>query len=186
MREQFRFLWQDWRRAVGRQPARWVTIWFYPICWALFWYRLERGIYLYTGNAYPWLRLPLLPFASLVYALANFDVPYSADVKGGLQVLHPVMGVVINGQAAAGYNLTLTGGNIIGLRGGPAGPFRLGDGVYLGANACIIGPVEIADRVIVGACACVVRSCTTEGATLVGVPAEVRQRAPRRRRSEIT
>lgn len=125
------------------------------------------------GNWYKVMRIPLMPLANLVYSLANFDVPYRANIGGGLQVLHPAMGVVINGKAQIGSNLTLVGGNVIGLAGkNKQGKFVLGDGIIMGANATIIGPVELAERIVIGANACVIRSCLRPHATLAGVPAK--------------
>lgn len=124
------------------------------------------------GDWYKVVRIPLMPFANLAYSLANFEVPYSTSIGGGLQVLHPAMGIVVNAKAEIGSNLTLVGGNVIGLTGNKNGKLILGDGVHMGANATIIGPVELAEHIVIGANACVIHSCFQPHATLAGVPAK--------------
>ncbi len=123
------------------------------------------------GKWYKVIRILLMPLTNLAYALANFEIPYTANIGGGLQVLHPAMGVVINDKAIIGSNLTLVGGNVIGLTSHETDRFVLGNGVYMGANATIIGPVQLADHIVIGANACVIRSCLRSHATLAGVPA---------------
>lgn len=83
------------------------------------------------------------------------------------------MGVVINGCCKIGKNLTLVGGNVIGVtRKAKQGDFLIGDNVNVGANACIIGPVKLGDNIKIGALACVVRDAPSN-VTLVGVPARI-------------
>ncbi|WP_407032772.1 DapH/DapD/GlmU-related protein [Polluticaenibacter yanchengensis] len=101
------------------------------------------------------------------------DIHYKADVKGGLLVLHPSVGVVISGRSIIGSNLTLTGGNVIGGRGGTEyGGIQIGDNCGLGANAVILGPVKLGRNISVGSLACVLKDCNVDGTTLVGVPAK--------------
>ena len=87
-------------------------------------------------------------------------------------ILHPSVGCVISGQSIIGENLTLTGGNIIGLKKIKGKEeFRIGNNCSLGANATIIGPLILGNNIKIGASACVVRSCVNDNSTLVGVPA---------------
>lgn len=82
------------------------------------------------------------------------------------------MGVVINGSCVIGNNLTLVGGNVIGLSKSVEGKeFIIGNNVSLGANACIIGPVKLGNNINIGALACVVKDAESN-TTLVGVPAK--------------
>ena len=91
---------------------------------------------------------------------SNLDIHYKADIKGGLLVLHPSVGIVISGQAKIGKNLTLTGGNVIGAkRKTKKGEFEIGDNCNFGANATLIGPVVIANNISIGASACVIKNC---------------------------
>lgn len=139
----------------------------------IFFYRLERGLFLTTGRVYPFIRVLFYPLLSLVKAYSHLEINYRADIGPGLLILHNSMGVTINGGAIIGKNLTLIGGNVIG--GNKAfnrGDFKIGDNVNLGANAVIIGPVTIGDNVKVGASACVVKD-VPDNVTVVGVPAKI-------------
>lgn len=98
---------------------------------------------------------------------------YKADVKGGLSILHASAGIVISGFSVIGQNLTLTGGNVIGSRPGcKFGDIKIGDNCMLGANAVVLGPIELGNNIKIGAAACVIKSCLSDGATLIGVPAK--------------
>lgn len=48
---------------------------------------------------------------------------------------------------------------------------HIGNNVEIGVGAKIIGDIYVVDNVKIGANAVVVKSCFTNGATLVGVPA---------------
>ena len=104
---------------------------------------------------------------------SNLDIHYKANIAGGILVLHPSVGVVISGQAVIGKNLTLTGGNVIGVkRKTEKGEFLIGDNCSFGANATLIGPVIIGNNISIGASACVIHNCLMDNSTLVGVPAK--------------
>ncbi|MFY7741090.1 MAG: DapH/DapD/GlmU-related protein [Flavobacterium sp.] len=106
-------------------------------------------------------------------AYSNIDIHYKADIKGGLLILHPSMGITISGMANIGENLTLTGGNVIGIsKKCELDTFRIGDNCNLGANAVILGPIIIGNNITIGALACVTKSFTENNLTLVGSPAQ--------------
>lgn len=157
---------------LGRNKLRLVHLWLSRSFWGIFLYRLERSFYLIFKNSYGVIRLPLIPIFNLIQAYSNLDIHYKADIKGGLLILHPSVGVVISGQSIIGKNLTLTGGNVIcATRKCGKGEFVIGDNCTLGANATIIGPVVLGNNISVGASACVVKDCPVDHTTLVGVPA---------------
>lgn len=118
------------------------------------------------------VRIILCPLLYLVQALSHVDINYHADIGPGIKILHPSMGVVINGACIIGENLTLVGGNVIGLsRHSSGNDFSIGNNVTLGANACIIGPVRLGNNINIGSLACVVKDAESN-TTLVGVPAK--------------
>ena len=82
------------------------------------------------------------------------------------------MGVVIGETAIVGDDCLIYKGAVLGgtsLSRGPRHP-RLGKGVVIGTNACVLGRVEIGEGARVGSGSVVVRD-VPEGATVVGVPA---------------
>jgi len=164
---------KDVRRMLAGKNHRLLYVWMNRTFIALAVYRFERGAFLMMGKAYGALRIPLVPFFNLIQAYTNIDIHYKADVGGGLAILHASIGNVISARATVGEYLTLTGGNVIGIRGDcPPGSFRIGDHCWMGANACIIGPVIIGDRTNIGAMACVVNDFDEGNTVLVGVPAK--------------
>ncbi len=142
------------------------------VFWGILLYRIERGLFLVVGKNYKILRVVFIPFFNVINAYSNVEINYNADIKGGLLVLHPSVGIVISRFSVIGANLTLTGGNIIGGKTGcNNGDIKIGDNCSLGANAVIIGPITLANGITIGASACVVKDCIIENATLLGVPA---------------
>lgn len=116
MFKQLQYFAKDYIRAAGKNKMRLLFIWMSWGIIGLFVYRLERGLYLSIGKPYKYLRLLFLPFLNFIQAISRLDIPYTADIGPGIIILHPVMGITINGSSIIGKNLTLTGGNILGLR----------------------------------------------------------------------
>jgi serine O-acetyltransferase len=173
MKQQFGYFALDLKRIVGKYKVRILHIWLSRVFWGILIYRMERGLFLTIGKPYKILRVLFIPFLNLLQSYTNIDLNYEADIKGGLFILHPSVGVVVSGLSVIGYNLTLTGGNIIGAKKGcKYGDISIGDNCTLGANAVIIGPVKLGDNITVGASACVVKDCLTENSILAGVPAK--------------
>lgn len=159
---------------LGKRKSRIFYIWLSRSFTGILLYRCERGFYLTFGKYYQVFRILFLPIINLMQAYSNLDIHYKADVKGGLSVLHPAMGIVISSTSIIGKNLTLTGGNVIGInKKTEKGDFVIGDNCSLGANAVILGPVKIADDIKIGAMACVTKDCLHAGSTLVGIPAQI-------------
>ena len=167
---QFRYFLEDYKRAVGRLWFRGLYIWLSFSIIGIFFYRIDRGLFLLFGNSYRIIRVLLLPLFSLISALSNLDIHYRASIGGGLVVLHNSPGIVISGNVVIGRNLTLTGGNVIGVKG--RGRYVIGDNCYLGANAVVLGPIVLGDNVTVGACACVVKDCPSN-VIVCGVPGRI-------------
>lgn len=173
MIQQMKYFGKDLKRMLGKYKIRIVHIWLSRLFWGVLSYRVERGLYLLIGKPYEKIRIIFTPFINMVQAYSNLDLDYRSDIKGGLIVLHPSVGVVISGLSIIGENLTLTGGNIIGARPGcKYGDIKLGNNCTLGANAVVLGPIELANGITIGASACVIKSCLVENATLIGVPAK--------------
>ena len=169
---QFEFLAHELKLMINGRWWRAISIWFASATWILVTYRFERFMFLRLGRIYGLLRLFLLPFLFLTRPWrSNCELHYRADIGRGLKLLHPELGIVINGNAIVGDHLTLTGGNCIGGRAHlQQGDIRIGENVLLGANAVVLGPLRIGSNVTIGAGAVVIHDAD-DGATLAGVPA---------------
>lgn len=170
---QIKFFYQDISRVLGKRKIRILHIWLSRGFWGIFLYRFERSLYLLFPKIYGIIRVPLIPIFNIIQMYSNLDIHYKAEIKGGLIVLHPSVGVVVSSQAVIGKNLTLTGGNVIGSkRQTTKGEFLIGDNCNFGANATLIGPIIIGNNISIGASACVVKDCLSDNVTLIGVPAK--------------
>ncbi len=87
----------------------------------------------------------------------------------GLSIAH-IGTIVVNTKARIGKNCRIHVGVVIGDSKGDV-PI-IGDNVYLGPGAKVFGGVHIASNIKIGANAVVNKSCETEGAVLVGIPAK--------------
>jgi len=172
--KQIRYFYADVLRMLGKNKWRILILFLSRIFAGVFWYRVDRSLFLMIGKNYRFFRALLSPVFYLVQAYSNIDIHYESDIGPGLLILHSSGGIVISGNARIGKNLTLSGGNIIGLnKNSTSTEFRIGDGCYLGANACVIGPLVLGNKANVGACACVVKSFLDDNLILAGVPAKV-------------
>lgn len=172
MIKQLLYFIQDYKKAVGRKRLRALYMWMSWGVLGVFFYRIERGLFLLFGGGYMFVRIILCPLLYLIQALSHVEINYHANIGPGLKILHPSMGIVINGACIIGENLTLVGGNVIGLSHPSSGnDFLIGNNVTLGANACIIGPVRLGNNINIGSLACVVKDAESN-TTLVGVPAK--------------
>lgn len=82
----------------------------------------------------------------------GIEIPLSADISGGLQMIHPY-NITINSNAVIGKNCVLLKGCTIGnvKRGKNVGAPVIGDDFYLGLNSTVVGGIKIGDDVLVAA-----------------------------------
>lgn len=81
--------------------------------------------------------------------------------------------IIVNENARIGANAKLHGGNCIGNNGKVDAAPVIGNDLNLGIGAKIIGDICLGNGVSVGANAVVTKSCSRDGATLVGIPARM-------------
>jgi serine acetyltransferase len=175
--QQLGYLVHETRSMTGKnKPWRWASVWFTESFWVVASYRLSRSAYLMLGRGWPVVRVfcsPLL-FATRPWFVTT-EIHYTADLGKGFRVLHPSLGAVVSGYTVAGENLTLVGGNCIGLRKkGTYGDIQLGDNVMVGVNAVVLGPVRVGDRVKIGASALVIRDVEDDHVVHAPTPAAPR------------
>jgi len=170
MFQQIKFFYRDYLRLCGAKKIRMLYIWVSRAFAGIFIYRFERSMFLLLGKGWKVLRIPVSPLLNMVYAYSNCEIHYQADIGPGICILHTAPGVVISARSKIGNNLTLVGGNIIGIREDKAGPLQIGDSCYLGANAVILGPVTLGSFTRIGACSLVLHD-SPGNTTLIGSPA---------------
>ena len=157
------------RRATGPVSLReaLTLIWRYPGVRATVLFRLSHVAHV--------RHVPVIP---MVLARRNLrrwglDIPPHVPVGGGLYIPHPV-GTVITARSI-GRNCHIISAVTIGMRNTWEFPL-IGDDVTIGAGARILGSVTIGDGAQIGANA-VVLGDVPAGATAVGIPARIVQRA---------
>ena len=115
------------------------------------------------------LRAPLtVPAWIWLSLLMGSEIPGSVPIGGGLRIPHGGRRLIIHPQVTIGSRVTLYHGVTLGVRG-EGGPPRIGDDVYIGANAMVLGPVTIGEGAQIGAGAVVI-SDVAPGEKRVGFP----------------
>jgi len=124
---------------------------------------------------------PILKFASPFFIILfwrmqrvyGLSISYGTNIGGGFYIPHIGLGV-INPATIVGDNVYLAQGVTIGKAhaGLKAGSPIIGNGVFLGPNACVFGSITLGDHVAVGANS-VVLSDVPSGVTVAGAPARV-------------
>jgi serine O-acetyltransferase len=117
--------------------------------------------------------VPVLPrlLDMVIFLVFNTVIHHAAEIGEGTRCGYRGMSVLIHPRAKVGCRVTLGAHVVIGGRSGLEPP-RIGDDVYIGANACVLGDVYIGDGAIVGAGA-VVLSDVPPGARAAGNPARI-------------
>jgi serine O-acetyltransferase len=165
----------DWRADLARYPQRpWLKE---QSIWAIAVYRFGRRIETMRPGLRRWLfdRIYWFLFRA-VETLTGISLPRSSVIGPGLRIWH-FGNIFLHAHAVVGSGCTLRQGVTIGNRidGGPVPVLE--DDVDLGAYAQILGGVRIGRGARIGALS-VVLCDVPPGATAVGIPAKIVERAP--------
>jgi serine O-acetyltransferase len=123
-----------------------------------------------------WLRAPLSAGYNVAFRVTDWllgiELPYTVRLGRRVRIWHHG-GIVISARAIGDdvhirHNATLG----VARRTQPGAVPIIGDGVDIGAGACILGPVTVGDGAMIGANSVVVHD-VPQGATAVGAPARV-------------
>ncbi len=133
---------------------------------AIFYYRLERAIFL---NHPEHILLPYL--ANLMKIKTGIELYYSTEIGQGLNIQHGI-GIVIGARNKIGNNCIIHQGVTIGQRRlySPHECAFIGNNVTIFAGAKIVGSIRIGDNVQIGANA-VLLNDAEPNSTYVGIPA---------------
>lgn len=127
-------------------------------------YRVERWLYLHN------LKFSAKIVSRFLYIFCNCVIPPSTEIGEGSVIPHSV-GIVIHHNSVIGKRCRIYQNVTIGSAPGP----KIGDDVFIGANAVVIGNVTVGNGAKIGAGAVVVND-VPEGVTVVGVPAKIIER----------
>lgn len=165
-----------WLRSIKKKPFPW-----YVIESLLFENGYQAVVLHRIAHAFRSRGIPF--FGPLVHRFSIFltgvDIAPAAVIGPGLRISHGV-GLVIGAHVRIGadcllmHGVTLGAPNVERLERMP----RLGDGVVVGAGACLIGDIEIGDRVLIGVNAVVTRNVPADHKVLVAGELQVAPRRP--------
>jgi len=174
--DQLRFMVHELELMTHGRAVRWIVLFFEAPAGVIISYRLDRFGYLLSGQIWTALRVLFFPAFLLLRLLScPHEICFNAAIGKGLRIGHPVLGVVVTGDAIVGKDCMLYGGNSIGMRRGiERGELVLGDNVTLGINACVLGPAKIGNHVTIGAGG-IVTSDLADDVVAIGVPARPMQ-----------
>jgi serine O-acetyltransferase len=143
--------------------------------WVLLVYRIEAAVYrsVLHGIIKRPLQLLLIIGHKLIEVSTGVNLPCTARVGPGLHLPHCGYRVV-NGGAEIGADCCLLQGVTIGVsgRGEHRGVPKIGNRVYIGANATVVGKIVVGDDSIIAANSLVNRDVPPH-CTVLGVPAKV-------------
>lgn len=108
----------------------------------------------------------------IVQAIAGGILPARTRIGSNLILPHGLNGVIINGNATIGNNVTIMHQVTVGIKDTSGQAPTIGDDVFIGAGAKVLGPITIGNGAIIGANAVVLHDVPI-GATVVGIPARV-------------
>lgn len=143
--------------------------------WATFQYRVAHWIYekiTWQPFRFVFLFLALL-WQKGVEITTGISIPASVKIGHSFYIGH-FGGIIVNANVTIGTNCNISQGVTIGVSGTNEnrGMPRIGNDVYVGANAVVAGKITIGNNVLIGACSLVTNS-VLEGEVVIGVPAVV-------------
>jgi Serine acetyltransferase len=143
--------------------------------WALLQYRLASAVYRSTISFV--LKVPLLMLAvitqKIIEIVVGITIPYQASIGPGFYIGH-FGNIVLSSDAVIGHTCNISQGVTIGVsgRGARRGVPKIGNRVYIAANAVVVGNIAIGDDVVIAANSLVVADVPAH-TTIMGVPAQV-------------
>jgi len=142
--------------------------------WALLQYRMASALYRF--NIPIVVKAPLLALAvasqKLVEMVTGITLPYQASIGPGLYIGH-YGNIILNVSAVIGHTCNLSQGVTVGVsgKGERRGVPRIGNRVYIAANAVVVGKISIGDDAVIAANSLVTKDVAAH-TTVMGVPAQ--------------
>lgn len=170
----FKYIYSDYKK-YKKYGGNFITIVFFTQgFWAIFQYRVASSVY---KMRVPFLRQFLqflcLLWQKIIEISTGISIPASVEIGHSFYIGH-FGSIILNPKTSIGNNCNISQGVTIGIsgQGEKRGVPKLGDNIYVGANAVLVGNIIIEDNVVVGANS-LVNSFVSRNAVMLGVPAVV-------------
>ena len=140
--------------------------------WASFQYRVAHAVHMMSIPILKQLlQLLCLIWQKIIEMSSGISIPASAQIGHSFYIGH-FGGVILNAKTIIGNNCNISQGVTIGIsgQGKNRGVPKIGNNVYIGANAVIAGSIIIEDNVLIAACS-LVNTNATSNSVMLGVPA---------------
>lgn len=142
--------------------------------WAIFIYRIFNNVY--RSKLPRIIKKILLLFGVVaqkwIEITTGISIPYKTQIGHSFYIGH-FGGIIINANARIGNNCNISQGVTIGVsgRGNFRGVPKIGNNVYIGANAVLAGKIEVGNNCTVAANSLLIQSIE-DNVTALGVPAK--------------
>lgn len=140
--------------------------------WAIFQYRIAHAVHkMPVPILKQLLQILCLFWQKTIEVLAGISIPASAQIGHSFYIGH-FGGIILNAKTIIGNNCNISQGVTIGVsgQGKNRGVPKIGNNVYIGANAVVAGSIIIEDNVLIAACS-LVNTNAACNSVMLGVPA---------------
>lgn len=140
--------------------------------WAVFQYRIAHTVYKTPVPIVKQvLQILCLFWQKAIEVLTGISIPASAQIGHSFYIGH-FGGIILNAKTVIGNNCNISQGVTIGVsgHGENRGVPKIGNNVYIGANAVVAGNIVVEDNVLIAACS-LVNSNVANNSLMLGVPA---------------
>ncbi len=140
--------------------------------WAIFQYRVAHAVQNISIPIFKQvLQILCLFWQKIIEVLTGISIPASAKIGHSFYIGH-FGGIILNAKTIIGNNCNISQGVTVGVSGlnEKRGVPKIGNMVYIGANAVVAGNIVIEDNVLIAACS-LVNTNVTSNSVMLGVPA---------------
>ncbi len=140
--------------------------------WAILQHRIAHAVYKMSIPIFKQLlQIFCLFWQKAIEILTGISIPASAQIGHSFYIGH-FGGIILNAKTIIGNNCNISQGVTIGVsgQGDNRGVPKIGNNVYIGANAVVAGKIIVKDNVLIAACS-LVNTNTECNSVMMGVPA---------------
>ena len=143
--------------------------------WAVFQYRIANYCYKKI-RFFPFnfiAKMLMILWQKGIEITTGISIPATVSIGHSFYIGH-FGGIILNANCVIGNNCNISQGVTIGVSGlgEKRGVPKLGNNVYIGANAVLVGKILVNDNVLIAACS-LINSDVEQDAVMLGVPAKV-------------